>query len=364
MRITFLLSSLWLSGGVLLVVDYANRLQQRGHQVTLVIPGGARDPAVCQKLIAGVQIIEGKLPLTRLTSTRSLAWWKLAWYVVDLVRITPRSDVVIATHTPTTIPALLLRLLRKARSLAWLYMDYDEMFRQRPLERFLLHWMPRFFDLLMTISQPLADHVHGRTKGAVVVTGAGLARQEHFSAATSPRANDKQWRVLYVGDTRPRKGLREFLAAMALVYQQVPNLELVIVSKEPAAIDTAVPYQLHIYPTDEALVALYNRCDLFVSCSWGEGLGYPPLEAMACSTPVVLTDSVGVRDYARHGVNCLVVPPREPAAIAAATLRLARDRALAQQLIEQGKLTVRNYEWEVVINRVEQALEDLVNVPK
>lgn len=355
MRITFLLSSLWLSGGVLLVVDYANRLQQRGHQVTLVTPSGASDPAICQKLMAGVRIVEGKLPLTRPTP-----WWKLAKYVVDLLQVAPDSDVVVATHTPTTIPALLLRLLRKARKLAWLYMDYDEMFRQRPLERLLLHEMPRFFGLIMTISQPLADRVHGRTKGVVIVTGAGLARQEHFSAATTPNANDNLWRVLYVGDTRPRKGLREFLAAMVLVYQQVPNLELVIVSKEPAAITTPVPYQLHIYPADEALVALYRHCDLFVSSSWGEGLGYPPLEAMACGTPVVLTDSIGVRDYARDEVNCLVVPPRDPAAIAAATLRLAQDPALAQRLVEQGKATVRHYQWDRVIDRVETVLTSLI----
>ena len=355
MRVTFLLSSLWLSGGVLLVVDYANRLQQRGHHVTLVIPGGASDPAVCQKLVAGVQLIEGKLPFTRPTP-----WWKLAWYVVDLVRVTPRSDVVIATHTPTTIPALLLSRLRKARYLAWLYMDYDEMFRQRPLERLLLRWMPRFFALIMTISQPLADHVRGRTKGTVVVTGAGLAREEHFSTPLLPKVRDGTFRVLYVGDQRPRKGLHEFLAAMALVYQQAPNLELVIVSKEPVTIATPVPYQLHIYPTDEALAALYTHCDLFVSSSWGEGLGYPPLEAMACNTPVVLTDSIGVRDYARNEVNCLVVPPREPAAIAAATLRLAQDRALAQRLVEQGKVTVDHYQWDRVIDRIENALTSLL----
>lgn len=355
MRITFLLSSLWLSGGVLLVVDYANRLVQRGHQVTLVIPGGAIDATVYQKLVTEVKIVEGGWRLTRPTPS-----WKLAFHVLDLVRSTPCTDVVIATHTPTTIPALLLRFQQKARHQAWLYMDYDEMFRQRPLERWLLRWMPRFFDLLLPISQPLAEQLHHRTKGAVVVTGAGLARQEHFSAPAVLKADDAQWRVLYVGDTRPRKGLREFLAAMALVYEQLPNLALVIVSKEPATIATPVPYQLHIYPSDEALGALYRHCNLFISCSWGEGLGYPPLEAMACGTPVVLTDSVGVRDYARHEVNCLVVPPRNPAAIAVATLRLAQDPALAQRLVDQGKVTVRNYEWETVINRVERALTDMV----
>lgn len=60
-------------------------------------------------------------------------------------------------------------------------------------------------------------------------------------------------RILYVGDNRPRKGLAEFLEAAALVYQQLPSLEMVIVSKEPTTIVTTVPYQLHIYPADDKL---------------------------------------------------------------------------------------------------------------
>lgn len=355
MRITFLLSSLWLSGGVLLIVDYANRLVQRGHQITLVMPGGTIDTVVQQRLATEIKLVEGKMRLTK-----PIPAWKLAFYVLDLALVAPCADVVIATHTPTTIPALLLWLLRKTGRQAWLYMDYDEMFRHRPIEWRLLQWMPRFFDLLMPISQPLADQVYARTKGAVIVTGAGLARQEYFATPTYTVASDTKFRVLYVGDNRPRKGLLEFLAAMAIVYQQTPNLELIIVSKEPTTVTTPVPYQLYIYPSDETLAALYHQCNLFVSCSWGEGLGYPPLEAMACGTPVVLTDSIGVSDYARHEVNCLIVPPRNPQAIAAAVLRLVHDPALAQQLVEQGKESVRHYQWDNVIDRVEMALTALL----
>lgn len=355
MRVTFLLSSLWLSGGVLLIVDYANRLVQRGHQVTLVMPGGAIDTMVQQKLATEVKLVEGKVRLTKPTPA-----WKLAFYVLDLVRVAPFADVVIATHTPTTIPALLLRFLQKARHHAWLYMDYNEMFRQRPIERFLLNQMPRCFALILPISQPLAEQVKQQTQQRVVVTGSGLARAEAFMQLPPPVKHEAVYRVLYVGDNRPRKGLAEFLAATAFVYQQLPNLELVIVSKEPVTVDTPVPYQLHLYPSDEALVALYRQCDLFVSCSWGEGLGYPPLEAMACNVPVVLTDSLGVRDYARHEVNCLVVPPRDPQAIAAAILRLAHNPALAHQLAEQGKATIYHYQWDTVMDRVEMALTTLL----
>lgn len=355
MRITFLLSSLWLSGGVLLVVDYANRLSQRGHVVTVVLPGGAVDAAVREKLASTVTIIEGKRRLTKPTPP-----WLLALHILALVRATPVSDVVIATHTPTTIPVLWLHFLRKATHQAWLYMDFDEMFRHRRLERFLLHQMPRYFELIMPISQPLAAQVRGQTTAAIVVTGAGLARKEQFANAMHLDSTDQIFRLLYVGDNRPRKGLNEFLAAAAIVHQQLPNLELVIVSKEPSTVITAVPYQLHVYPSDELLVTLYRHCDLFVSCSWGEGLGYPPLEAMACGTPVVLTDSVGVRDYAQHEVNCLLVPPREPIAIATAILRLVHDPVLAQRLVAQGKATVRHYEWDAVIDRVEGALSALI----
>lgn len=355
MRITFLLSSLWLSGGVLLVIDYANRLSERGHAVTLVTPKATVDRAVRQKIAAAVRIVEGNVrliqPMTR---------WRAALLILDLVRATPATDIVIATHTPTTAPALLLRLLQKASHHAWLYMDYDEMFRQRPLERWLLKQMPRWFALILPISQPLAEQVGARTKRRIVVTGTGLARAEHFALSPHVAPSGATYRILYVGDSRPRKGLAEFLAAAALVYPQLPNLELVVVSKEPVTIVTAAPYQLHVYPADEELVALYRHCDLFVSCSWGEGLGYPPLEAMACGAPVVLTDSVGVRDYARHEENCLVVPPRDPAAMAAAILRLAHDPTLAQRLVEQGKTTVRHYQWDAVLDRVESALAGLV----
>lgn len=351
MRITFLLSSLWLSGGVLLVVDYANRLSQRGHVVTVVLPGGAVDMAVREKLVSAVSVIEGYHRLTKPTPP-----WMLALHILDLVRATPSSDVVIATHTPTTIPVICLRLLRKTAHHAWLYMDFDEMFRQRALERFLLQRMPRYFELIMPISQPLAAQVSDQTTAKLVVTGAGLARKEHFANAAHLISTEATFRLLYVGDHRPRKGLNEFLAAAAIVHQQLPNLELDIVSKEPLTVVTDVPYQLYVYPSDELLVALYRYCDLFVSCSWGEGLGYPPLEAMACGAPVVLTDSVGVRDYAQHEVNCLLVPPRDPMAIATAILRLVHDPALAQRLVAQGKETVRHYDWDAVIDRVEGTL--------
>jgi glycosyltransferase involved in cell wall biosynthesis len=272
--------------------------------------------------------------------------------------ITP-ADVVIATHTPTILPVLLAtaapRPARPRARRAWLYMDYDEMFQGRPAERLLLHQGPRWFDLVMTISHPLAATARQDGAKNVVVTGAGLARGDLFRRQPSHAATSQR-RIFYLGDDRPRKGLAEVLAAIRQLLPDAPGLQLVVASKRPLALPPDLPCELHIGPTDEQLAALYRSSRLFVSASWGEGLGYPPLEAMACGVPTVIADSVGVRDYARHEENCLLIPPRDAPALAEAMRRLLDDPLLAARLAQAGEATAARYRWDAVIDRCEAAL--------
>ena len=64
---------------------------------------------------------------------------------------------------------------------------------------------------------------------------------------------------------------------------------------------------------------------------------------MACGCVSVLTDVGGVREYARDGENCVLVPPRDPDAAASAILRVLSDEHLHQQLREGGFETSRQY---------------------
>lgn len=356
LRISFILSSLWLSGGVLLVIECANHLAKRSHQVTLVVPGGTVDPSLAALLQPGVTLLESAVPLTE-----KRAVWSLLRLTLALAKITPQSDVLIATHTPTVAPTLLAaRLLRKGRC-TWLYMDYPRMFEKRPLERFLLRFVPRWFRTIMVISAPLAEYVGQQTRATVVNVRSGLSRAELFWDHPRLPKEISERRVLYVGDDRPRKGLREFLQAAEIIFPYNPDLKLVIASKMPCTVAITVPHEFYLHPSDVQLSELYRSSDLFVSASWGEGLGYPPLEAMACATPVVLTDSAGVRDYARHEQNCLMVPPRDVHALAEAITRLLHDPALAKHLVENGQVTARQYNWETMTDRVEDALGQLLS---
>lgn len=355
MRLTFLLSSLRLSGGVMVIVENANRLVQRGHQVTMIAPNGTLDPEIQRALLPSVTIIQ---PGQKIGDRQPglLTKIRLAW---GLARSTPPSDFIISTHTPTTASTWIASRLLKRGVPVWFYQDYIEMFDDRPVERWLLRHALGWHRLALVVSQVLKDELAAFRPGEIVVVSEGLSHTEHFKPAPlQARTGEEAGRriVMYLGDMRPRKGLLDFLAAVQIVHRQIPDLYLWITSKEPCDLQTEVPYRFIFRPEVPELADLYAQCDLFVSASWYEGFGLPPLEAMACGAPVVLTDSRGVREYARPGVNCLMTPPQDPPALARAMLEVLTDPEMEQVLRQNGPPTAAEFTWERAAERIEQAL--------
>jgi glycosyltransferase involved in cell wall biosynthesis len=356
MRISFLLSSLQLSGGVQVVIEYANRLSARGHAVALVAPGGASDPMMSDQVAPGVTLCTSRVERQGPAVPTTLGLARMAHLAWSMARAVPASDIVVATHTPTTAVSLLAcQVMRRGRPV-WLFMDYPEMFAGRPYELWLMRHAQRWHRHVLTLSRDSQREV-GVKEGTIV--GLGLSHPELLRpVSTQARRTEQEKKcVLYLGDTRPRKGLADLLAAAELAYQRIEPFELWIASKEPCAIEGKVPVRLIRQPTRGELAQLYATCDLFVSASWREGFGLPPLEAMACGAPVVLTDSGGVREYASHGENCLMVPPRDPQALAAAMVRVLTDAALAGQLRREGPRTAAQFTWKSAVDRFEGALE-------
>ncbi|MFN8491993.1 MAG: glycosyltransferase family 4 protein [Caldilineaceae bacterium] len=353
-RLSFILSSLWLSGGVRVVVEYANRLANRGHQITLIIPGKTFDADMACELNPQIDVLQSQI--VRKPKMTFLQNTQLAW---SLAAAVPAADFVISTHTPTTLPGFFAtKLLRRGRPL-WLYQDYQEMFTGRPLEIWLLRHALRWQAGALVVSQYCAEELRKYTPGCIRVIGEGLSHPEFFQPnPLAARLPENRYTILFLGDMRPRKGLYDFLEAMQLVQQQLPEIKLWIVSKEACEIETTVPFELIYRPSRAHLAKLYRNCHLFVSASWWESFGLPPLEAMACGAPVVLTNSGGVLDYAKAGQNCLIVPARNPLQLAGAVLNVLTDDALATRLSHNGPNTIAPYDWETAVDRFEACLQE------
>ena len=354
LRISFILSSLNLSGGVQAIIEYANRLVARGHTITLVVPRGTMDAAVAATLDGRVQCLESAVSLAgrrNLFTNLRLAF--------SLARSVPASDLVVATHTPTTLSSLLaVQLLRRGAGV-WLFMDYAQMFAGRAAERWLLRNALRWHRLAITISHATAAELARYAPGRIEVAGLGISNLANLHPVyvhARPQARS----LFYLGDNRPRKGLADFLRAAELVCAQAPDIQVVVASKDPCVLETNVPVTFHLKPDAAQLALLFQSCSVFVSASWAEGLGNPPLEAMACAAPVVMTETGGSRDYAVDGENCLLVPPQQPERLADAILRVLNDPALAARLSAAGPATAARFDWDIVMDRLETALLEAV----
>ncbi|MDR3602252.1 MAG: glycosyltransferase family 4 protein [Desulfosporosinus sp.] len=154
------------------------------------------------------------------------------------------------------------------------------------------------------------------------------------------------------------KGGADFLKAVTRLKDTV-NFELTVSMPENAPFTSPVPYRLMTSTTDLELAQIYAEADLFVYTSYFEAFGLPPLEAMACGTAVVTTDCGGNRDYARHGENCLLVPPSDIDLLSAAIYRLLTQDTERQRLASSSHLFAQAWSWQRTADQVEAFLLSL-----
>jgi len=104
------------------------------------------------------------------------------------------------------------------------------------------------------------------------------------------------------------------------------------------------------YVADDDLPALYSLAECFVFPSLYEGFGLPPLEALACGTPVVTANTSSLPEVV--GAAALTVDPYDVAALAHALQRVLEDKALRQELVAQGLARARQFTWETAAQKL------------
>jgi len=108
----------------------------------------------------------------------------------------------------------------------------------------------------------------------------------------------------------------------------------------------------------------YCASDVFATTPWYEPFGITPVEAMACARPVVGSRTGGIRYTVEDGRTGFLVPPRDPAALAARLAVLARDPALARRMGEAGaRRAQRLFTWESVGRELDLLFARLSRAP-
>ena len=98
----------------------------------------------------------------------------------------------------------------------------------------------------------------------------------------------------------------------------------------------------------EAMAALYRSADLMLNPSLADNTPNSVLESWASGVPVVSTNVGGVPHLVQDGVTALLVPPADPAAMAAACLKILQDNGLWLRLSAAGLVGVQHFTWQYV----------------
>ena len=173
--------------------------------------------------------------------------------------------------------------------------------------------------------------------------------------------------VLYVGTVEPRKNLKTLIRAFSDV-RKTYDLSLIIAGRLGWLYDDvlSLPQESGLkedviftqYVDEQTLRCLYSHASVFVYPSLYEGFGLPPLEAMVCRVPVIVSDIPSLTEVS--GDAAMTFNPRDHEELADKMNRVLSSETLKSELVEKGLKKASEYSWEkaaaMTIRSYEKAL--------
>ena len=174
--------------------------------------------------------------------------------------------------------------------------------------------------------------------------------------------------IFFLANTDPKKNLRGVLQALALLKKQGRLfVKLVMLDYQEAALsallreldasDLRVNIQLCGYVPNQELPLIYNLAEIFLYPSLRESFGIPILEAMACGTPVITSNTSSMPEVA--GDAALLIDPFRPETIADAILQLQGNPAERAHLVARGLERVQRFSWRETARQVRRVYEQV-----
>ena len=171
--------------------------------------------------------------------------------------------------------------------------------------------------------------------------------------------------LLLVGNDWKKKGLVSLLEAVSAVRSD--NLRLLVVGHDdPAPYRTliarnGISQYVEFLPLRSDVEFYYSASDVYVSPALEDAFGLPPLEAMACGLPVIVSSRAGVSEIISDGVDGLVLKdPKDVASLAKMISELQGSPALRQTLGDNAARTARQYSWDHNSSQLKAVFEHVI----
>jgi glycosyltransferase involved in cell wall biosynthesis len=288
----------------------------------------------------------------------------------ELFRKIP-TDTALLWSPHYNIPLLTLRAVRRLVTIHDVFhlAFFDTLsFWQKAYARSVMNSAIKLSDRIVTVSdfsrlEIIKYTKTGHDKITVIYNGVDNARFK-MTYVTDPTLVKEKLKlpdkfILFVGNVKPHKNLRRLLTAFEKILDRgLKDHHLVVAGeregfitgdngifnllKKSPALRENVSFTVHV--ENNALPAFYTAASLLVLPSLYEGFGLPPLEAMACGCPVMVSNAASLPEVC--GDAAYYIDPYSVESIAVGIYNMLTDEALRQELIERGFERVKLFDWE------------------
>lgn len=319
MRITFILPTVNMSGGIKVAAIHAKAMIDKGHQVTLVSPP-PKNLTLKRKVKS---FLQGAGWSQRIQSYPShLDGYNFDHRILNIWRPVidddvPDADVVIATWWET---AEWVAKLHHTKGAKVYFIQGYEIFEHLPIERCHATYRLPFHKIV--IAAWLRDVMQNQYGDPVVdLVPNSVNHMQFFSAK---RHKQSVPTIGFVYSAAPFKDIRTAYAAIALVRTELPELRVISFGANPPQPHVPLPpgTEFTLSPPQEKIRDFYSQCDVWLASSKQEGFFLPAMEAMACRTPVVSTKTGWPAEAIQDGENGFLVDAGDAAAMAFAAKKI------------------------------------------
>lgn len=336
------------------------RLARRGHDVTLLCGGW---PGCAPRV--RIDDLDVRRVGTRATfAVRALPYFRrelasAPWDLLleDINKIPLYTPFWTSRPTAALVPHLFggtafLELPAPLASAVWL--------SERPLGR-VYRGVP-----FEAISESTRDDLvaRGIPRESVAVIYPGI---DTAAYTPSPQHRSATPTFSYLGRLKKYKGVHHVIHAFARMANRQATLEIAgagdyrpALEQLAQSLDLGARVRFLGRITEAEKLALLRRAWALVFASPKEGWGITNLEAAACATPVVASNSPGIRESVRHGETGFLVPHGDAPAMAEALDRLAASPALVTQLGQNARRFAESFTWERAADETERHLTRVI----
>lgn len=340
-KVSFLLPSLGdkPGGGYKIVLEYANRLTEKGISVNIVYP-------LCVKNKGYLMNVIGTLyRLLRFISRRFSAkkWFNLSnnvkeivvWKLSDLYL--PYSDYYIATAVGTAMD--LERCKMSTLKKMYFIQGYEDWSCSiEDLEKTFTYGMTN-----IVVSNWLQKYLDKKGIKSYLVRNA--FDFEYFKLVKPIAARDK-YHISLLYSKNPIKGTQYALEAIKKLKLELPEIKVSVfgIYSRPSELESWITY--YQKPNKEVHNQIYNTSSIFIAPSINEGWGLTVGEAMMCGNAVVCTDNKGHLEMASDMNTALLCPIKDSQAIYDKVKILIENDKLRYEIANNALMSIQQFTWD------------------